>query len=125
MHLMDWEGAVLLPSADDLAAASSSEASNRSAISNATAPWLGCIVAPGALLGGDVVGVLNGVATPEQCCHACRADSQPCNVWNHCGLVDGCRWGRVDAWAELHPAERSGGVKVVGLGIKCMMSQLV
>ena len=52
--------------------------------------WLGCIVAPQALMAGVVLEVLDGVATVEECCRACRT-LYACNVWNLCQELGGCR----------------------------------
>lgn len=81
--LMASDGVVLEPSQADLAAAANA--------SDPSTAWLGCIVAEGALMDGSVVAVADGVATAEDCCRACRANSK-CNVWNHCSQQGGCRW---------------------------------
>ena len=80
--LMASDGIVLEPSEADLAAAAMA--------SDPSTAWLGCIVAEGALMDGSVVAVVDGVATAEDCCRACRADSK-CNVWNFCSQQGGCR----------------------------------
>ena len=55
---------------------------------------LGCFYAEGALLDGNVVGILDGVGSPEACCRACRElGSSNCSVWNYCANAAGCRWG--------------------------------
>jgi len=54
--------------------------------------WLGCIVAPHAVMGGKVVALLDGVQTPEECCRACRQwPDSGCNVFNTCQQLEGCR----------------------------------
>jgi len=54
--------------------------------------WLGCIVAPQAVMGGKVVALLDGVQTPEECCRACRQwPDGGCNVFNTCQRLEGCR----------------------------------
>ncbi|KAI7843034.1 hypothetical protein COHA_003366 [Chlorella ohadii] len=79
--LMAADGVVLEPSEADLAAAANA--------SDPSTAWLGCIMAEGALMDGSVVAVADGVATAEDCCRACRANSK-CNVWNHCSQQGGC-----------------------------------
>ncbi|PSC73227.1 serine threonine-kinase [Micractinium conductrix] len=61
-------------------------------ISNTT--WLGCIITPNALMAGDVVEVVSGVATAEECCKRCRGDMR-CNLFNYCKQPGGCTfsWG--------------------------------
>lgn len=45
--------------------------------------------------------LVDGVATPEDCCRLCSQQyegsaaanaSVPCNAWNHCGRDEGCAW---------------------------------
>ena len=83
MLLMESDGTVLLPTDAELAAAANA--------SDPDTAWLGCIIAEGALIDGSVVAVASGVATAEECCRACRANST-CNVWNYCAQPGGCRW---------------------------------
>lgn len=54
--------------------------------------WLGCITAEGALMAGEVVAMLDGVASEEECCMECRA-LPTANVWNYCSAnqSDACR----------------------------------
>ena len=61
-------------------------------ISNTT--WLGCIITPNALMAGDVVEVVSGVATAEECCKRCRGDMR-CNLFKYCKQPGGCTfsWG--------------------------------
>ena len=92
---MASDGTVLVPTDAELAAAANA--------SDPSTAWLGCIVAEGALIDGSVVAVASGVATAEECCRACRANST-CNVWNYCAQPGGCRCavqpGRA-GWAQL------------------------
>jgi hypothetical protein len=68
---------------------------------NSTA-WLGCFYAEGALLDGDVVGVLDDVESPEACCRACRQlGSAQCSVWNYCANPDGCRYADLQRTVDL------------------------
>lgn len=88
------------------ATAAADEAADGAA-GNGTA-WLGCIVAPQAVMAGSVLGTLDGVVTAEECCRECRAYSG-CNVWNLCQELGGCRcvahsWGQ-----RLSPA-RTGSL---------------
>lgn len=68
---MASDGTVVVPDQAELEAAAAGP-------SPSTA-WLGCILADGALMDGDVVAVLDGQPTAEACCRACRAN-QRCNV---------------------------------------------
>lgn len=59
---------------------------------NATA-WQGCIFVRDAVMSGHLVNTLDGVASAEDCCRACRAANDTvCNVWNWCpaGQAQGC-----------------------------------
>lgn len=80
------EGEVIEPTAEELAAAAA----------NPERGWYGCVLARNALLVGQVLTTLSGVATPEECCRECKqweaADgSLYCNAWNHCNRPGGCR----------------------------------
>ena len=85
-YLYSDEATVLLPAENE----TSSDGEPGSGELGSTGPWLGCIVARGALLGGEVVATLSGVATPEECCRRCR-EREAANVWNFCDRLDGCR----------------------------------
>ncbi|PSC73768.1 serine threonine-kinase [Micractinium conductrix] len=84
-YLYSDEATVLLPAENE----TSSDGEPGSGELGSTGPWLGCIVARGALLGGEVVATLSGVATPEECCRRCR-EREAANVWNFCDRLDGC-----------------------------------
>ena len=87
-YLLRRETAVVLPPADELAAAVEEVSADPA---NSTA-WLGCVVAPSAVLAGDVTEVLDGVQTAEACCRACRdAGVARCTVFNWCNRPEGCR----------------------------------
>lgn len=54
--------------------------------------WLGCIIAPNALMSGTVVELLQGVESAAACCRACREwVDGGCNVWNYCAQASGCK----------------------------------
>jgi hypothetical protein len=60
--------------------------------SNLTTMWFGCILANmPAVLNGDVLTTLDGIASPEACCRECRARAPACNVWNGCWQQEECR----------------------------------
>lgn len=87
-YLLRREASVVLLPANELAAAVDEVTADPR---NSTA-WLGCVVALGALLSGDVAEVLDGVESAEACCRACRAVGlQQCNVFNYCSGPAGCR----------------------------------
>lgn len=49
------------------------------------ATWLGCILATmPAVMNGDILTTLDGIASPEACCRECRARAPNCTVWNGC-----------------------------------------
>lgn len=86
-YLSADEAAVTLPSPAELQAAADSIGDEWA---NSTA-WLGCIVADGALMAGDAVAELHGLATAEECCRACRGMGGQCNAWTFCARAEGCR----------------------------------
>lgn len=72
------EGNVSLPSDAELAAegASAFDAANRTV-------WRGCVWGDHAAYEGEVVALLERVASADACCRACAADAM-CTVWNWC-----------------------------------------
>lgn len=93
-YLQNGQATVVLP--DNLQTSSLRGAE----LANST-EWLGCIVAANALMEGTPVAVLDGIASAEQCCRACREwPDGACNVYNYCAgsQPGGCRW--VDGWCS-------------------------
>ena len=91
-YIQRGEATIVLPSAAAAAAAAPAPAPGaaQALISNSTA-WLGCIIAPGALMAGQPVELLSDVASAEECCRACRERADVANVFNYCGDASGCR----------------------------------
>lgn len=63
------EGTVLLPTADEIAAMGGEAGMQDSA----ARPWRGCVWGVHALMEGEVVQVIDGVASAEACCRLCHA----------------------------------------------------
>lgn len=90
-RLYDADGAVVGVPEGELSDAAVSIPANSST-------YLGCIEGAACIMDGVVVGRLDGVPTPEECCRRCRASladgGGQCNVWTHCGVdrQGGCRW---------------------------------
>ena len=79
------EDATVAAPADAELAAGAGTASTAGALANGTA-WLGCVSGAGLLMDGEVAGVVEGVASPEDCCRRCRAlGGAACNAWSWCG----------------------------------------
>ena len=105
-YLGSSETTVVAPDEAELEAAYSAGAD----LSNSTA-WLGCIVAERALMGGDVLEVLDGVGSAEACCRECRArDDDSCNVFNYCAQPQGCRCVCLGAWGAGDGNVWAGGL---------------
>lgn len=105
-RLYNNEGKVLLPADAELANSSATD-------------WRGCFFGESVVMEGKVTAVVDGVASPEECCRKCRAaqveasassgggggEASVCNVWNYCDR-DQCRCACVDAsscLAAWHP----------------------
>ena len=70
--------------------------------------WMGCIVARNALMQGAVVRTLDGVASQEACCRACR------------GLGAGCNGG----WRlQRAPGASAGRLEGGGLGVSPLLAR--
>ncbi|KAL4431038.1 hypothetical protein ABPG75_006294 [Micractinium tetrahymenae] len=89
------DGQVILPSGAELEAAAAAAAAANRSLGNDTS-WRGCFVGRHAIMDGDVVGVLPGVQTAEECCRQCRAlernNTPACNVVNYCNATAGCSY---------------------------------
>ena len=84
--------AAIVPSDNELAAAGVTISDP--ALPNSTV-WLGCVVAPRALMDGEVLAVLPGVGSAEACSRQCREYKEgpaPCNVFNMCTQDGGCSY---------------------------------
>lgn len=79
---MASDGTFVAPPADQLPTNGTVSGANSTA-------WLGCIVSPNAIMAGTVVKTLDGVASAEACCRACRNET-PCNVYTYCNQTAGC-----------------------------------
>ena len=87
-HLLYADEAEFVPPSDAEMAAAAPAATGNSSTSDA---YHGCAVAKGALWAGNVTGLLQGVASPIDCCRECHArlgpatnGTQPCNLWHYC-----------------------------------------
>ena len=98
---MASEARVDVPPPAELAAANYSTAGQ---------PWLGCILADAALMGGEVVGLLEGAASADACCRACRQRAG-CNTWNHCGLPGGCRCVGPAGWQGCRAGQQRAAAR--------------
>ncbi len=81
---MNSEGTVVVPPTEEQA--------GDGAQPSATA-WQGCIVVRDAVADGKVVTTMDGVASAEDCCRACKAANDTvCNAWNWCPVnqTQGC-----------------------------------
>lgn len=71
------------------------------------ATWLGCILATmPAVMNGDILTTLDGIASPEACCRECRARAPNCTVWNGCfNSEEICRYKDQSQEIVLRPGQ--------------------
>ncbi|KAL4421641.1 hypothetical protein ABPG75_010932 [Micractinium tetrahymenae] len=81
--VVNSEGTVVVPPAD-------SQAGGGNGTQAVGPPYQGCILVKDAVADGEVAATLDGVASAEDCCRACRARNDTvCNVWNWCPADQG------------------------------------
>ncbi|KAI7845918.1 hypothetical protein COHA_000464 [Chlorella ohadii] len=105
--LYEEEGRFLPPTDAELAA------NNASLAANGTA-WYGCVLGQ-CVASGKRVDLVDGVASPDDCCRLCSQRyegsaaanaSVPCNAWTHCEREEGCAWaGSKDNPTQLRLAK--------------------
>ena len=83
-RLYDSEGEVRLAPDAELAAGGAGLANSSS-----------CFLGRNVVMAGEVVALIEGVASAEACCQECRllqtSGVASCNVWNYCNAPGGCR----------------------------------
>ncbi len=105
--LYEEEGRFLPPTDAELAA------NNASLAADGTA-WYGCVLGQ-CVASGKRVDLVDGVASPDDCCRLCSQRyegsaaanaSVPCNAWTHCEREEGCAWaGSKDNPTQLRLAK--------------------